>query len=243
MPDEVAERTQAPTSRKREQARRDGVVARSPDFGGGAVILASMAMLALCGAKIFTTLQTLLAQALGSTEGISSKQSVITAAKSLAPVIVVIFLAAIAAQIFQVGFHFDAARLSPSFGRSRKKMFQANRLPNGIINVIKLLLVTLLAWSLVKVRIERIASLQTLPLSDLVDVAFRLIYEIAIRLAIFLLAIGALDYAYRRYRMEKQLMMTPRELKQEQRLTEGDPKIKARRRAIAMKQAKQRLGI
>jgi flagellar biosynthetic protein FlhB len=58
-------------------------------------------------------------------------------------------------------------------------------------------------------------------------------------LLLFVLAI--LDYIYQRYRIEKSLKMSKQEVKDEMRRMEGDPKIKQRRRQIALQRVMQRI--
>ena len=52
--------------------------------------------------------------------------------------------------------------------------------------------------------------------------------------AMVLLILAIIDYAWQRWRTEQQLKMTKQEVKEEMRRMEGDPKIKQRRRQIAM---------
>src|SRR2546423_10233656 len=115
MADDVAERSQPATMRRRQQARRDGVVARSPDLAAAAIFLAALAALAICGAKILTTLETLLKDSLAF-----GRPSLVPLFQSLAPFVIVIVVACGFAQLLQVGFHFDPARLRPRFGRASK---------------------------------------------------------------------------------------------------------------------------
>ena len=56
-----------------------------------------------------------------------------------------------------------------------------------------------------------------------------------------LLVLAILDYLYQRWQMEQDLKMTKQEVKDEMRSMEGDPKIKQRRRQIAMQIAYQQL--
>ena len=56
-----------------------------------------------------------------------------------------------------------------------------------------------------------------------------------------LLILALLDYAYQRFRTEKELKMSKQEVKEEMRRMEGDPKIKQRRRQIALQATVQRL--
>jgi flagellar biosynthetic protein FlhB len=59
--------------------------------------------------------------------------------------------------------------------------------------------------------------------------------------AIALVLLAALDYAYQRWQFEKNMMMTKEEVKEEHKQMEGDPKIKARIRAIQMETARRRM--
>jgi flagellar biosynthetic protein FlhB len=56
-----------------------------------------------------------------------------------------------------------------------------------------------------------------------------------------LLILALIDYAYQRHRIEQELKMSKQEVKEEMRRMEGDPKIKMRRRQLAMQAAAQRL--
>jgi flagellar biosynthetic protein FlhB len=58
----------------------------------------------------------------------------------------------------------------------------------------------------------------------------KLAYRIMIRVAIFLVFMSLLDYLFQRRRYRESLMMTPRELREEYKLYEGDPLVKARLR-------------
>jgi len=53
--------------------------------------------------------------------------------------------------------------------------------------------------------------------------------------------LAVIDYVWQRYRLETELKMSKQEVKEEMRRMEGDPKIKQRRRQIAMQIANQRL--
>jgi len=53
--------------------------------------------------------------------------------------------------------------------------------------------------------------------------------------------LAILEYAYQKWRIEQELKMTKQEVKEEMRRMEGDPKIKQRRRQIALQMLTQRL--
>jgi len=66
------------------------------------------------------------------------------------------------------------------------------------------------------------------------------LYRLAIRLGIVLLILAIVDYAWQRWKHERELKMTKQEVKDEMKRMDGDPQIKARRRDIARQMALQR---
>jgi flagellar biosynthetic protein FlhB len=82
---------------------------------------------------------------------------------------------------------------------------------------------------------------QGLEFKQIFNLGASLVYAIGIRIAIVLLILAILDYVYQRFRVEKELKMTKQEIKEEMRRMEGDPKIKQRRRQIALQGAMQRV--
>src|SRR5262245_46333436 len=60
MPEDLGERTQAPSSRRREEAREKGQVARSQDFGAGVDLSAAFVLLLVFGAPLTAGLAAML---------------------------------------------------------------------------------------------------------------------------------------------------------------------------------------
>jgi flagellar biosynthetic protein FlhB len=67
-----------------------------------------------------------------------------------------------------------------------------------------------------------------------------IVYSIIVRITVLLLILSIGDYFYQRYRIEKSLKMTKQEVKDEMKSMDGDPKIKQRRRQIALQIVTQR---
>jgi flagellar biosynthetic protein FlhB len=66
-------------------------------------------------------------------------------------------------------------------------------------------------------------------------------FRLSLRTAIALLILAILDYAYQRWQHEKDIRMSKREIQDEMKMLEGDPKIRARRRQIQAQLARQRM--
>lgn len=68
-----------------------------------------------------------------------------------------------------------------------------------------------------------------------------IVYSVGMRVALLLLVLAILDYGYQKFRNEQELKMTKQEIKEEMRRMEGDPKVKQRRRQVAMQLISKRL--
>jgi flagellar biosynthesis protein FlhB len=121
------------------------------------------------------------------------------------------------------------------------KLFQGKGWIQLVMNLLKLVLVTWVAYSAVADRLSLITSAQTLGFMAIFNLGAQVVYAIGIRIGIVLLILALIDYAYQKFRIEKELKMTKQEVKEEMKRMEGDPKIKQRRRQIAMQQTVQRL--
>jgi flagellar biosynthetic protein FlhB len=75
----------------------------------------------------------------------------------------------------------------------------------------------------------------------IVGLAGHLAFRLGIVLGVVLLILALFDYAYQRYRHERDLRMTKEEVKDEMRSMEGDPVVKRRRREAQMQLATQRM--
>jgi flagellar biosynthetic protein FlhB len=85
-----------------------------------------------------------------------------------------------------------------------------------------------------------IVSAQKLSFVQIFGMGAAIVYAIIVRITVLLLILAIVDYFYQRYKIEKSLKMTKREVKEEMRAMDGDPKIKARRRQIAIQMVTQR---
>ena len=65
---------------------------------------------------------------------------------------------------------------------------------------------------------------------------------LALKLAVLLLVLALLDYAFQRWQHERDLRMSKQEVKEDMKRMEGDPLVKQRRTRVARQLALQRIG-
>jgi flagellar biosynthetic protein FlhB len=166
---------------------------------------------------------------------------------AMAPLLIGIVIAAILVNLVQVGLFFSPKRLQPRvealnpFKGLGRLLGRGNGFAALAMNLVKLSLVGYVAYGAINARMGMILKAQELSYLQIFVLAGSILYSIAIRIGLVLLILAIIDYAYQRWRNERQLKMTKQEVKDEMRRMEGDPQIKQRRRQIAMQIAHQRL--
>src|SRR5262249_11698570 len=145
---------------------------------------------------------------------------------------------AIIVNLAQVGLFFSFKRIQPQISglnpfKGLSKIFSGrDGMVHFAMNLLKLLLVALVAYRAIHVRLPLILSAQQLGFLQVFELGTEIVYAIAMRIGAVLLLLAILDYAWQKWRTEQQLKMSKQEIKEEMRRMEGDPQIKSRRRQI-----------
>lgn len=236
---EAHEKTQAPTARKRAEARQRGQVARSADLVSAAVVLTAIALMQVTGLRLVNALREFTSQTLFHPSGgvtMADVFSVVAAiGRALAMLLIGVMVVGVVGNLLQFGFLFrlpgneDALDMAKGWARITSPKSRVRM----IADLLKLTVVALLGWSLLKQCADRIVTLQQLEVLPSFAVGMSLVFGIAMRLGVLLLTLGVLDYAYQRWQHERDLRMTPREVKDELRQMEGNPETKRNRREFS----------
>ena len=256
MPEDERERTEAPTSRRREEARREGNVAISREVGtffvilGGLIVLSMAGMWMVKGMSEFMKGSFSLAYFSKGGFDVAEIERLFKIASYrlfivLLPVLVIPVFG-IMAFIIQNGLIFTAKPLTPDISKidpiaGLRKLFSITSLAELFKSILK---VSILGYVVVGAVIK---EWDHLPLLFDMDVVSSMAYmgkvtiKIMIRTVWVLAVIALLDYAFQRWSHERSLRMTREEVKEEMKETEGDPMVRARIRSIQRTLARQRM--
>jgi flagellar biosynthetic protein FlhB len=236
MMEDFSDRTEAPTPRRREQFRRDGQVARSVDLSASGVLIAALLLLSVIGPHLVKVLQNLIKQALSAPLESSDPTKLFSTSASsvmlaLAPLLLTVLGAGVVINLAQIGFPIGLRMPRKNRGQFNPTT-SSRRLFTGFI---KLAILGAVAYQVIASRLQTILTASHADFPRFVTLCIQLLMSAAMRLALVLLIFGLIDYAIQRYQLTQKLRMTRRELQEEQRSTDGDPKLRARRRQIARK--------
>jgi flagellar biosynthesis protein FlhB len=252
--DSGGEKTEEPTPKKLQDARNEGQVAMSMELNTAVLLLVGLCLLASFGTwfcqAAAVTIRFSLMEAL--TWEMDDTTTVRAMVMNLAPLGLwaAAFIGSMAATglvvcIAQVGFNLSGQALIPKFERISPltgfgRLFGLRGLMRFLTNVLKLIILTGIAWMALASDIPRLAYITG-------DLGTRLanetwwIFLIGLKLALTLGIVGATDLLYQRFQHHRDLMMTKQEVKEEFKQSEGDPLVKSKIRQIQRAMAQRRM--
>ncbi|MFT3788924.1 MAG: flagellar biosynthesis protein FlhB [Tepidisphaeraceae bacterium] len=256
MAEQEGDKTEAPTPRRRQEAREQGKVARSQDLVSSASLLAMIILLGWTGQKLMGALRMAMAdllsgEVLHNFDPAALPRQVIgpilRVGQAMLPLAIGLIVVSVMVNIVQVGLHATPERLQPNFASLNplngvKRLFSGG---HGAVqlgfNLVKMTLVGFTAYSAVAGKMGLIVNIAGLSQEQILGLASTIIYDITFRIAVLLLVLAILDYAWQKFRFERDLRMSKQEIKDEMKRMEGDPVIKQRRRQIQMQRAMGRI--
>ncbi|HSW44753.1 MAG TPA: flagellar biosynthesis protein FlhB [Phycisphaerae bacterium] len=255
MADTAQERSEPATPRRREEARKRGQVPKSTDLAAAVVLLGTLLLLYVTRETLMGRLQMFLEHCLGPPGDDATSLDGMMAmlfwagratAEMVLPLLVVVFILALATSFGQVGVLFTATPFTPSLNRINplsglKRIFSARSVVQLVMGLVKMAVLTLVAWLTLKGRIGELANTSLLSHWSFVEAAAGLLFTLGLRLALALLILAIIDLAYQRWKHDRDLRMTKQEIKEEMRRMDGDPHIKRRRRDVQIQIALQQI--
>ena len=249
------EKTEEPTSKKLEDARKKGQIARSKETGTVVVLIMSAISLIIYGPEIGMGLKRVMARLLdlNRTEAFDTTKMFAVWGDianelwfGMTMFVLVILVAAFIGNTFLGGFNFSwsaaapqANKLSPAKGLVR--MFGPQAAIELFKGLLKFLLVAVTAVLLIKFYFYEILhlSLETAPSN--IQHALTMLAWMFLGLSCTLILVAVVDAPFQLWNHNKQLKMTLQEVKDEYKNSEGDPQIKARIRRTQREMSQRRM--
>jgi flagellar biosynthetic protein FlhB len=249
------ERTLPASQRRREQAREKGDVTKSRELISAAMILGGAFWIYSMGEVTVTRLIEIAAlnwsMAMPAPSTPENLHNLILTLMSstllvILPIVGFFCIIAVVASVSQYGLLFSTESLMPNWSRidpisGFSRIFSLNALFELVKTFFKFLVIGFVVYLITKDEIPALlVSIQLAPNAMLMDIA-RIVTRLLFFSGLVVLVIGAVDYGFQWWEHEKKLRMTPQEMKEELRQTEGNPLVKARVRSIQRQMARKRM--
>ena len=249
------EKTEQPTSQKREEVRRKGQVAKSRELPSVAVLLSGLLTLAIFSSYMYTHLQTVVVRMLsGFPVGdfnyldfmAVAKEIIILFILIMAPLMAAVFISALVSNIVQVGFMFSGESIAPKLSKvsplkGLARLFSPQSAMELFKSLAKLILVGSVGYVAIKAEMKTLHLLPDMEINAIISYILFANLKIFLKCTLTMIVIVISDYAFQRWQFEKQIKMSKKEVKDEMKRTEGDPLIKSRIRSIQMEMARRRM--
>jgi len=250
------EKTEQPTPKKIADARKKGTVAQSREIPSAIILLTSLGFFFFSGSWMFSSLSEFMGGILrnigsfrihdittASTLSITILKNVLSI---ILPFMLAVVIAGIVANIVQIGFLFSPEAFSPKLSKFNpisgiKKLFSLKSFVELVKSLIKITFVGGIAYLTIKSELKTIPTLMQMDIKDIISFIGITSFKICLYVAMALIILAVLDYAYQKYEHTKSLKMTKQEVKDENKQTEGDPRVKARIRSIQIEMSRRRM--
>lgn len=242
---EGGEKTEEATSKKLDQAREEGQVARSNELVIGASLLVLFLALKIFVGyvgdgflggfkKIYAYISIYKSGRFDSKVAYATVgQVLIETLKIAAPFYLCSFGTSVAVNVGQIKWKVTTKPLMPKLDRLNpisgfKRMFSKDKLFDLLKAIIKVTVIFYMVYSELKDSVEFLLVLYDYSLLQSVIMIGDLVISLGIKISAVLLIIGFADLLYQKWKFKKDMRMTKQEVKDEYKQSEGDPQIKGK---------------
>ena len=243
--DEGADKTEEATPKKLSDARKEGQVAKSQEVTTAVMLLALFVILKVAigyvGERLMRyfseTYQVIDVYAVDSfTPALATaflRDGLVEILLVCLPMFAVAVVVAFIVNVYQVKWQVTTKPLKPKLSKfdpikGFQRMFSKDKLFELIKSVGKIALIFYIAYTELKDEAGAVVALYDFSLEQAIVYIGDFIINLGIKLSIFYLILGIVDYIYQKLKFKKDLKMSKQEVKDEYKQQEGDPQVKGR---------------
>jgi flagellar biosynthetic protein FlhB len=250
-----AQKTEDPTPRRLEEARKRGQVIYSREVSSWVMLFVATVLVVAAGPGIMGDLRDAVKLYIGQAhalpvEGPGLKTLLTQLFLKVMGIVIIPFLvlmaAGILAGIAQTGPLFTFDPIKPDIGkispmRGWQRLFSLKSIMEFVKGILKLVVVSVAGLF---VLMPYFGGVEHFVGQDINAALFDLRYlflKLMIAVLVVMFFIAVMDYMYQRHDFMSKMRMSKQELKEEYKQTEGDPHVKARLKQLREQKARQRM--
>lgn len=249
-----AQRTEDPTPKKLEEARKRGQVPMSRETNTWLMLLVATIVIVAMGPDMGRRISELLRVMIDQSWQIHGSPGIL---KALGRVVLDVFiivgapfavlmLAAAAGPFAQIGPMFAPETIAPKLDKVSPvagfgRLFSKRSLFEFIKGVIKIGIIGTVSGVVLYPFLDQIEHFIDLPIPQLMDEMMDLFIELMTAILTVLFLLAGMDLLFQRYTHMQQMRMSRQEIKDEYRQSEGDPHVRSRLRQLRMERARGRM--
>lgn len=240
------EKTEPATSKKLNDIRKEGQVAKSKELITAVSLMSLFIILKIYLSKLGTGLIDVYTQVYNSiskvvddsynglpirTAGSVMQQVIIDMIKLVIPILLVAIVIAILGNMLQQKWMVTAKPLQPKFSKISpisgfKRMFSVRQLVELIKSISMISIIMIVVYNTVKSKMNILLTFYDVGLNTALSTIGSIIIDLGIKISAVFLIVGFADLFYQRIKFKNDNMMTKQEIKDEFKNIEGDPQVK-----------------
>jgi len=244
MADDTLDKTEDPTPKKLDEARKKGIVARSQDLTISIVTLFTMIILFFVSEHMYIGLTQLLTTLFNHLNYDISDPAVVAYWLNIGanqflwllfPILFGVVCIAIFVNVSQTGLLISGYPLVPKWNRinifhaaNYREHFSSRTLVKLAFGLLRLNLVVVFSWIIIGSKMFQIYNLPKGTAFDIVVFIYREAILLGTVISIWYVLVGVFDFFYQRWSFLKEMKMSRREVRDEHRQMEGDLTVKER---------------
>ena len=257
----AGDKTEKATPKKRRDARKKGQVFHSREMSTAMVLMFVFVGMRIFGKNIYKQIFEFTKKVLLEYPQIDDLympdilmrvfiDAIIVFLKAVGPILVIAMVTGLVVSLAQVGFVFTVETIKPKFDRINpfsgvKRIFSMRSIVELLKALLKIFIIGYVTYGYINEQAPAIMSLMDMDLMDIASYIGLISLNLAIKICIVLIFLGAFDFIYQWWDYEKNLRMSKQEIKEEYKQTEGNPEIKSRirqkQRQISMRRMMQEI--
>lgn len=236
------EKTEQATSKKKEDTRKEGQVAKSPEVTTAIMFILGFYSLSIFGSYMYRKLTEIFMLNIDMQRDYINIFEPVFLSKYIAylfvqiiltvgPIFGIAMVVGIVTNIIQVGWLVTLKPLQPKFSKLNplkgfKRIFSLKSVLELFKSLAKFGLILYVVFNVVKKQINYLPIVFQLTPLQILEFGSGLIYSLGINVGVMYLAIAGTDYAYTKFKHNKDIKMSKQEIKDEYKQQEGNPLIK-----------------
>jgi flagellar biosynthetic protein FlhB len=247
-------KTEQPTQRRLDEARRKGEVVKSPEVAAFAALAAAVGVVTLGGGWMARSMADQLVPFIAHPDqirlsGLGGIGVMRAAALAAAPVVVVLIAtsaAGAAGNLIQHGLLWSPSKLAPDFSKldpmgGLKRLFGVDNFVSFLKSLAKVGAFAAVTWMVLKPRAGTVEVMPSLAIEAILPLSAEIMRKLAVAVLVVMALIAGADWFWSRQRFMQRMRMTREEVKQDHKETEGDPHVKGKQKQIRLQRSRQRM--
>lgn len=239
------EKTEDPTTKKLNDARDEGQIAKSQEIGSAVVLLGLFVSIKLFLGYMGNAFLEQFEFVYGNiTKYVQNdfdrpmvsaliRDSLLQILLISAPIVIIGMIAVLFVNVLQVKWKITLKPLKPKFDKfnpvsGMKKIISKDKIMDLVKSIVKIGLILQVVVNKLKKEWFMLDRLYDMTLEQGIHYIGNLVIDVGMSISFVYLILGLFDLLYQKWKFKKDMMMSKQEIKDEFKQTEGDPQIKGR---------------